>query len=137
MKRYRGTAIIEMTYIMPLVIFVWIGIIFMLFYFHDKNILTGAAYETAVVGSELYHSEEKVERQRVENYFQKRIDNKLLFFSGAEVEVKTDSHKIYVSVRADEKKMKVLVKSRAELSIPERDVRRIKVWKDRIEERVH
>ena len=133
MKKYRGTALIEMTYIMPVVLLVWISVIFLLFYFHDKNIISGAAYETAVVGSELYHRDEKIDENILTTYFHKRIENKLLFFSGADPKIRIEEDKIYVRVDINEKKMKLSVQSRAELSIPEREVRKIRVWKERIE----
>ena len=133
MRKYRGTAIIEMTYIMPLVLLVWISVIFFLFYYHDKNIISGVTYETAVVGSDLYHRDEKIDEQLLTTYFKKRIDNKLLFFSDADPKIQVRDDKIYVSVNVDEKKMKLSIKSRAEFSVPEKEVRKIRVWKERIE----
>ena len=49
--RCKGSTVVEMSYLAPVVLLVWMAVIFGLFYYHDKGILTGAAYETAVVTS--------------------------------------------------------------------------------------
>lgn len=49
-KKVRGSATVELTYMMPIIFLAFITTIYIIFYFHDKNILIGAAYETAVVG---------------------------------------------------------------------------------------
>lgn len=133
MKKYKGTAMIEMAYMMPVILFTWMMIIFLLFYYHDKNILSGAAYETAVVGSEIFHEEEEVDPGILGTYFQKRIHNKLLYFAGADVAVKTNDKEIRVQVNAQGKRLKVSLEQRAYLTIPEKQIRKVKVWKDRVE----
>ena len=53
MKDYKVQAsmTVEMSFLMPMILFLIMGCILAVFYYHDKNILSGAAYETAVVGS--------------------------------------------------------------------------------------
>ena len=53
MKKFhvQGSMTVEMSFLMPMVLFLIMGCILTAFYYHDKNILSGAAYETAVVGS--------------------------------------------------------------------------------------
>ena len=41
---------VEMSFLMPMILFLIMGCILAVFYYHDKNILGAAAYETAVVG---------------------------------------------------------------------------------------
>ncbi|MBP3469913.1 MAG: pilus assembly protein, partial [Lachnospiraceae bacterium] len=40
-----------MSFLMPMILFLILSCILAVFYYHDKNIISGAAYETAVVGS--------------------------------------------------------------------------------------
>ena len=48
-KNVIGSTVVEMAYIMPLFLSMFVLVIHTVFYFHDKVILTGAACETAVV----------------------------------------------------------------------------------------
>ena len=51
MKRLQGSMTVEMSFLMPMILFLIMACILAVFYYHDKNILAGAAYETAVAGS--------------------------------------------------------------------------------------
>ena len=44
-KRARGSMTVEMSFLMPMILFLIMGCILAVFYYHDKNILSGAAYE--------------------------------------------------------------------------------------------
>jgi len=61
MVKLKGSTVIEMAYLMPVVLLCWMAIIFALFYYHDKNIIGGAAYETAIVGSEEWRWQKEIE----------------------------------------------------------------------------
>lgn len=47
----NGSFTVEMSLLMPMILFLVMGCVLACFYYHDKNIIAGAAYETAVVGS--------------------------------------------------------------------------------------
>lgn len=51
-KKVRGSATVEMAYMMPVIFLAFVSAIYMVFYLHDKNIVIGAAYETAIVGAQ-------------------------------------------------------------------------------------
>lgn len=61
-KTVRGVITVEMSYLIPLILLVFILIIETAFYFHDKNILLGAAAETAVVGAQAERCRVKKEK---------------------------------------------------------------------------
>ena len=44
----KGSFTVEMAFLMPMILFLIMGCIRISFYYHDKNIIAGAAYETAV-----------------------------------------------------------------------------------------
>ena len=50
-KKQNGSFTIEASFVVPIILMVFMASVYIIFYFHDKNILSGAVYETAVVGS--------------------------------------------------------------------------------------
>lgn len=128
----RASTVVEMAYLMQVVLLVWVLVIFALFYYHDKNIVAGAAYETAVVGSELYHEEKKVmedAEERISGYFQNRIRGKLIFFSRVSVEVRIEKERIQIRAGARKRGMTLSVEKGAALTIPEEEIRKRRVLK--------
>ena len=64
-KMCKASTVVEMAYLMPVVLLTWILVIFSLFHFHDKSVIAGAAYESAIVGAELWNDvgEEKMSQR--------------------------------------------------------------------------
>lgn len=53
-KKYQevqGVITVEMAYLMPIIFMVFVLIVYTSFYYHDKQILIGAAAETTAVGA--------------------------------------------------------------------------------------
>lgn len=119
----RASTVVEMAYLMPVVLLVWMLVIFALFYYHDKNILSGAAYETAVVGSEMIHEEGELQEERITQYFQSRIRGKLLFFGGAFSEIDADEEKICVKTEAISKGLHLSIEKSMAVTEPEKKIR--------------
>lgn len=69
MKMMKGSLMVEAAYIMPVIFLSFIAGLYMLFYFHDKNILLGAGYETVVVGSEKMRWNEENIEEKMEEFF--------------------------------------------------------------------
>lgn len=133
-KQYKGSTVVEMSYLAPVVLLVWMAVIFGLFYYHDKGVLTGAAYETAVVTSELWNADSKEKQSQAETYFVQRIQGKTLFFGGAEMECIVDDDKITIKAKASKKNLSMKVEESAAVTKPEETVRNLKVLKERIED---
>lgn len=114
----KGSATIEMAYIMPLFLWMFLMIMTGAFYFHDKVVLYAAAYETAVTGAELEHREEMEEGMLAE-HFQDRIKGKMIFFSGASAEVEKSLENVTVRVSAQKGKWKIQGEERAAIMRPE------------------
>lgn len=132
-KTMRGSATVEMAYIMPLIFLVFTASMYLMFYYHDKNILAGAAYETAVVGSQKMRAAgadnageegvQEVSETILESLFQSRIRRKLILFSGASVSVTSTDRQIEVTAMAMRKKMRVTVTARSAVTKPEKFIR--------------
>ena len=70
---------------------------------------------------------------KMEQYFQKRIENKLIFFDTVSVETAVVKDEFEVTAGAQKRKMRVSVKRSAALTVPEEKIRRKKVLQEIVE----
>ena len=120
---------VEMSVLMPVVLLMIMSSLFAMFYYHDKNILSGAAYETAVVGSNKAREKDGVEAQELEAIFRERAGKKCIFFGEVQVSVSVSEEEIEVQAVASGRGMFLSVVKRAAVTEPEkkiRDIRRLK-----------
>lgn len=120
---------VEMSYLMPVVLLVIMSSIFGIFYFYDKNIISGAAYETAVVGSTKAREGTGVEREELEALFYERTGNKCILFDRIQVSVSVSNEKIEILGTGTSGGMRVSVLKCMPVTEPEkriRDIRRLK-----------
>lgn len=129
----KASTVVEMAYLMPVVLLCWMFVIFALFYYHDKGVLAGAAYEAAVVGAELWVAEEENRSVITEDYFRKRIDGKLLFYRTVEVRVQVAQKEVQVEASAVKNRMILHVEERAVITEPEKRVRDMTIFKETVE----
>lgn len=111
-----------------------------IFYYHDKNIIAGAAYETAVVGSN--KAREKPDSQtgsgdrsgtdvaELETLFQSRVNGKCILLSTIQGQVTVEGDEVCVRAQGTWRKMKVSVEKRAVITEPEKKLRDIKKIKE-------
>ena len=106
MKKFlRGSLTIEAAVIVPILLWMFAIIITLLFYFHDKNVLTAIAHETAVVGC----GTRNLSEEEMEQYFQKRLSGKLILFSKADMETEVNDEAVHMKCRAKRENMKLQV----------------------------
>ena len=86
-RTVSGVITVEMTYIVPMIFFIFVMIIYTVFYYHDKNILIGAAGETAVVAAQMTRKPETEGQTDLTEFYRERIQGKLILFPRAEVTV--------------------------------------------------
>lgn len=120
--RIRASSTIEAAVVMSAALLCLMLIMFTGFYFHDVNILAGAACESAQVAGEWERMEEN---RSAEAYFQKRIQGKMLYFSSAGCTVDRSGKDIIVKARASSARMKAAVSASARMDVPEEDIRRL------------
>ena len=120
----QGSMTVEMSFLMPMVLFLIMGCILTVFYYHDKNILSGAAYETAVVGSMKTREKDGIKDRELETLFYQRTKGKCILFVHTQVSVKLEKEEIEVIARASRKYMKVSIIKRAAITEPERKIRK-------------
>lgn len=120
---------VEMSYLMPLIVLLMVSSILGIFYYHDKNIISGAAYETAVVGSTKVRQKGGVKEDELRALFEERIKGKCILFDRVAVSVSVDRDELRIAGTGTRRGMKVSVLRRMNITDPEkkiRDIRRVK-----------
>ena len=131
-KKWKGNFTVEAAILASALVFIVYGIIMALFYYHDKNILTGTTYETAVIAGRKQKRESPFSEEEVKQLWRERISGKMILFRKAEVEIRC--HKEYVSIlaQASRKKLRITASAKAALTEPEDRIRSIRKQKDAV-----
>lgn len=129
-RTVSGVITVEMTYIVPMIFFIFVMIIYTVFYYHDKNILIGAAGETAVVAVQMTRKPETEGQTDLTEFYRERIQGKLILFPRAEVTVEESEKRVCVNVYAERKKMKLQIRQSTSIVEPERKIRRKRLLED-------
>lgn len=122
-KRLHGSMTVEVSFIIPMILFLMMTGIMATFYFHDKNILSGAAYETVVIGSTKIRETPPITGEQLEVFFRERVGNKCILFPGSSAAVTIDSKEVYVKAYAKKGVFKISVEKRAAITDPEKVIR--------------
>lgn len=133
-RECQASTIVEMAYLIPVILLMWMLVIFALFYYHDKTLVIGAAYETAVVGGEWYEEADEVETEKIGEYFQNRIRGKLLFYSYISADVQMEEDLLIVDAGARKRGMRIHVVQKVKIRNPKKEIRRIQIIKDSLED---
>ena len=96
---------------------------FILFYFHDKNILNSAAYEAAVVGSSKQRMKEGISEEELNTFLKERIKGKCILFSSCQMSVSIQDEEVIVQVRARKNGYSVAIERKAKVTEPEKRIR--------------
>lgn len=120
---------VEMSFLMPVILLIIMSSIFGFFYFHDKNIFAGAAYETVAAGSIKAREKETMDAGELEALFQERVGDKCILLTGITGSVTVSDDEIELRGTGQGRGMTVSVLKRMSVTDPEkkiRDIRRIK-----------
>lgn len=127
-RTWKGSFTVETACLLPMIILVLHLCVLGCFYYHDKNVISSCAYETAVIGSTKIREKDGVTPETLEHAFQERIRGKCILFSGASVRVGTGEDQITVQATASRRAMKVSVIHTAAVTEPENYIRHRR-WK--------
>ena len=106
MRCEKGSTTVEMAYVMPLIFLVFLIIVRTTFYYHDKSILDGMAYEA--VTTAVQTARNPSERADVETFCRERI-RELIHFSMPEVSVNVTDDEAETTISATRGKMCIRV----------------------------
>ena len=121
----KGTMVVEMACLGAFFVLAMTTAVFLFFYYYDKAILQGAVFETAVFGAERY---EEGKEQMLETYFQDRVREKTIFFSGADVKISCDKEVLTVQAQMQQGELKVSVRASSIITRPEDKMREKRKW---------
>lgn len=125
-KGLEASFTVEMSAVAPLCLLLVAACILVFFYFHDKNILSGAAYETATTGSIKAREKDEVEPGELEALFAQRTGGKCILFAGAGAEVSVTEEEVAVNVTASGGGMRLSLCRKAAVTEPEKKIRNIR-----------
>ena len=129
-KRLKGSFTIEMSVLIPVILFLFMGLVLTIFYDHDKDIMHGAAYEAAVLGSAKMREKEEITEAELEAFCRDRLDGKCIFMTSAQISADIAEEEIIIGIRSRKKGFALSVEKRAALTEPEkkiRDIRRLDI----------
>lgn len=131
-KGLKGSVTVEMAYILPSIMMIFLLIIYTVFYFHDKNILHGVAGETAVLGAQT-ERQPGAKEVDLQGFYKKRVSNKLILLRVTSVEVVTNTEWITVIASAGRRWMRVRAIQQTVVPKPEKKIRE-KRWVESVVE---
>ena len=117
---------IEMSVLVPMVLVIIMTSVLGVFYFHDKAVLNGAAYETASVGATLAHEKEGASVEKLEQLFEERAEGKCIFFSAPKATISVTKNSVTVEANAKRKWMAGQVCKTMPVLTPEDTIRDLK-----------
>ena len=124
--RLKASFTIEMSLLIPLILFIFMEIVLVIFYYHDKNIMNGASYETAVVGSMKLREKEEITEEELEDFCRDRMRGKCIFLTNYQIFAGIDEKEVQVEIAARKKGFKLSVVKRAAVTEPEKRIRNIR-----------
>lgn len=128
-RALKGSMTVEMSFLMPIILLLIMSSILAVFYFHDKNVLAGAAYETVVVGSTKMREKEQITEGELETLFRERAGRKCILFAKSSASISIGKTEICMKAEAKKGRFGVSVIKKAAVTEPEnyiRDIRRVK-----------
>lgn len=120
----------EMSFLVPIILMLIMSTILAAFYFHDKNILAGAAYETAVVGSTKMREKEGVTQEELEKLFWERARGKCILFSHISASASVGEKEIQIDASAKKGRLALSVVKKAAVTEPEKHIRNVRRLKE-------
>lgn len=130
-KLCNGSITVEMSFLMPMILFLILSCILAVFYYHDKNIISGVAYETAVVGSTKAREREGVTSEELQELFEQRLQGKCILFPGVRAKIGVGEEEIKVEVIASWNRIQMSTVKYASVTEPETYIRDIRRWKNK------
>ena len=122
-RSVKGSAVIEMSYIIPLFLGLFVLIMHAVFYYHDKAVLNGAASETAILGVQ---AERRADTEYdLEGFFRERTSGKLIYMTDVDVSVAETDEDVTVTADAQRSFMKLQISQKALSVKPEENIRRM------------
>lgn len=129
-----GVITIEMSYLIPIILFIFVLVVHTVFYYHDKNILIGAAGETVVLGAQIERKPDESGQIDLTGFYQERIRGKLILFSGAQADISVTEKSVEINVSAVRGRMRIQIAQSAAVVMPEKKIRQKRILESLVKE---
>lgn len=136
----KASFTIETAVVMSVILIGLHMLLLAIFYYHDKNIIAGAAYETAVVastklrekykGNKLTGSGIEEVKDESEQLLFERISGKCLLFGSFERDVEISDKEVIITVSASRGRLRTDTVKKAAVTTPEKNIRDKRRLKD-------
>ena len=129
--KMKASVTIEASFVLPLFLFVLMVSTYCLFYSHDKQVVSAAAYETVTVMS----GREDVKTEEIEAYFKERVVGRTFLFEKINVKVEKKDKNIKLICSGRKRSMDFELEREMAITNPEdyiRTLRRIEKLKDKL-----
>lgn len=121
----KGSMTIEISYIMPVVFLVFVMTVLCTFYFHDKCILHGIAYEAGIIGSQNHKSSESISTEELATTMIENNKNKFVLFDSFDMNITENNEWLIVEVWAKTDRFSISTSRSIPLVNHEKTVRNI------------
>ena len=125
----KGSATIEILYIMPVIFLMYVSIIYLGFFFHDKNVLQLVATEATAIGQSQYRNMGKLDIEDITVFIQEKANRRLLFFEDPDIQIEEKEKCIYVRLHSCTKRLKITTQKGRILLKPEERIRGDERWR--------
>ena len=125
----KGSATIEILYIMPVVFLMYVSIIYLGFFFHDKNVLQLVAVEATAIGQSQYRNMGKLNIEDMTTFIQEKANKRLLFFEEPDIQIEEREKCIYVRLHSCTRSLEITAEKGRILWNPEEKIRGDERWK--------
>ena len=121
MKNLKGSMTVEAAYVVPIVLMVFVMIVYSTFYFHDKNIIKGTLCEVEAIIGQRERIEETADHGSI--YFEERLGDKLILLTDYTFESEAVGDEVILYVRASHGVMSTSAQGIARATRPEKHIR--------------
>ena len=133
MRRLKGSFTIEAAFVIPLILFLFVILMYLFFYYHDKNVLIAGVQEAAIYGC----GRSLPTEQEIGEFLTNQMEDRLLLFSEIKKEVRIEKDEILVRCWSTTRGMSIEANVRHSRTKPEqliRNLRKIEKLGEKVEE---
>lgn len=124
-KDMRGSFTVEAAVVVPLILFVVGVLCYLLFYYHDKNVIMSAAHETTIYGSYV----EELNEETLKTYMEERVKGNGLLFSNCKIDVEIKEEEIILLATSEKGPMLLRVRASSARTNPGHYIRSVQKMK--------
>lgn len=134
-KEVSAVITIEMSFLIPMILSLFVSVMYCIFYYHDKNIILGAAVETAVIGAQMERKPDEKGTVDLSHVYEDRVSGKLILFSHSSSTYNVSKKQVEVCATAQKGLLRIQTCQRAPVLHPETVIRRKRMMEGILEEK--